>query len=319
MQCMEFATNRSVSLVLGGNVFGWTADRDASFEVLDAYQAHGGTLIDTSDSYSQWAPGNDGGESETILGEWLASRPAEGRPALASKVGQSHHRPGLSAASIEAALEDTLGRLGVPAVDLYYAHFDEDGRSVEEIARAFSGLRAAGMIGGIGVSNLSPARIAEWLAVAEREGLHGPTVIQKEYSLMERGIETDAVPLAERHGMTVQTYYSLARGFLTGKYRDGAAAVDSPRAGVASGYLDERGRAVLGVLDEVASRHGATPAAVSLAWLASRPGIGGVVASARTPAQFSGLVEATRLELRADDVDELERVSRRPQATAGRR
>ncbi|MHA6630269.1 aldo/keto reductase [Pseudonocardia sichuanensis] len=310
---MQFAMNRSVSLVLGGNVFGWTADRDASFQVLDAYLDHGGALVDTADSYSQWAPGNRGGESERILGEWIAARPEPTPLVIASKVGQSHRRPGLSAENIRAAVHDSLERLGASSLGLYFAHFDEDGRPIEEIARAFSELRAEGLVEEIGVSNLGVERISGWLDVAAREGLYGPTVIQKEYSLVERGIEVDVLPLAQQHGLTVQTYYSLARGFLAGKYRDGTV-VDSPRAQVAAGYLDDRGRAVLAELDAVAARHDASVSAVSLAWLATRPTVGGVIASARTLEQLAGLVEATRLTLDPEDVSRLDEVSQTPQS-----
>ncbi|MCF6470172.1 aldo/keto reductase [Nonomuraea sp. MG754425] len=295
-------------IVLGGNVFGWTADRDASFAVLDAFVAAGGTLIDTADSYSQWAPGNSGGESETIIGAWLAGR-GDGPPvSIAGKVGQSKHRPGLAAGNIRAAVADSLDRLGRSSIDLYYAHFDDEDRPIEEIARAFSRLRDEKLITEIGVSNFSVARITAWLDVAEREGLHGPTVIQKQYSLMERGIEDDVLPLARERGLTVMTYYSLAHGFLTGKYRDGAT-VDSPRARSAAAYLNERGHAVLGALDEVAARHRAAPAAVALAWLAVRPAVSGVIASARDTAQLRDLLDAARVRLGEQDVARLDAAS----------
>ncbi|WP_317619778.1 aldo/keto reductase [Nonomuraea phyllanthi] len=295
-------------IVLGGNVFGWTADRDASFAVLDAFVAAGGTLIDTADSYSQWAPGNSGGESETIIGAWLAGR-GDGPPvAIAGKVSQSKHRPGLAPDNIRAAIADSLARLGRTSIELYYAHFDDEDRPIEEIARAFSQLRDEKLIAEIGVSNFSAERIAAWLDVAEREGLHGPTVIQKEYSLMERGIEADVIPLARERGLTVMTYYSLARGFLTGKYRDGAM-VDSPRAQAAAAYLDDRGHAVLAALDEVAARHRAAPAAVALAWLAVRPAVGGVIASARDTGQLSDVLAAARVRLSEEDVARLDAAS----------
>ena len=175
------------------------------------------------------------------------------------------------------------------------------------------------MIDEIGVSNFSAARISAWLDVAEREGLHAPTVIQREYSLLERGIEGDILPLAAERGLSVTTYYSLARGFLTGKYRDGAAAIDSPRAGVAAGYLDDRGRAILAALDEVSARHHTSPTAVALAWLGTRPHISGVIASARTTEQLDGLLAATRLRLDEADIARLESASQAPELAAGRR
>ncbi|NKQ57907.1 aldo/keto reductase [Amycolatopsis sp. K13G38] len=294
-------------LVLGGNVFGWTADRETSFEVLDAFVEAGGTHIDTADSYSQWAPGNEGGESETILGAWLADHGAG--TTIASKVGQSKHRPGLAPDNIRAALADSLRRLGRDSLDLYYAHFDDEDRPIEEIARTFSRVREEGLIGAIGVSNFSADRIAAWLQIAEREGWHAPTVIQKEYSLVERGIEADIVPLAREHGLSVLTYYSLGRGFLTGKYRDDTPVADSPRAGIAAGYLDDRGRAVLAALDDVSARHGTVPAAIALAWLATRPQVGGVIASGRNTAQLSDILAAARVRLSADDVALLDQAS----------
>lgn len=310
MQCMEIST--PAPIVLGGNVFGWTANRDDSFAVLDAYHAAGGTLIDTADSYSQWAAGNSGGESETIIGAWLADRTnGAGQPgiAIATKVGQATRRKGLAEANIHAAVRDSLDRLGRSSLDVYYAHFDEQGRPIEEIARAFSQLREDGLIAEIGVSNFSAERITAWLDVADRDGLHPPTVIQKEYSLVERGIEADILPLAMARGLTVTTYYSLARGFLTGKYRDGAADVVSPRASVAAGYLDERGRAVLAALDEVAARHHTAPATIALAWLAVRPAVSGVIASARTTEQLADVLAASTVRLTEDDIARLDTAS----------
>jgi aryl-alcohol dehydrogenase-like predicted oxidoreductase len=309
MQCMDFSQQAGrASIVLGGNVFGWTADRGASFAVLDAFAAAGGTLVDTADSYSQWAPGNSGGESETIIGAW-PGRPDRPPLALAGKVGQSKRRPGLSEENIRAAIHDSLDRLGRSSFELYYAHFDDPDRPIEEIARSFSQLREDGLAGALGVSNFSAERISAWLDVADQEGLHPPTVIQKEYSLMERGIEKDVIPLARERGLTVMTYYSLARGFLTGKYRDGAAPVDSPRAGVAEGYLDERGRAVLAALDEVAARHATTPVAIALAWLAARPAVSGVIASARDTGQLAGILAATQVRLDEADMGRLDEAS----------
>jgi aryl-alcohol dehydrogenase-like predicted oxidoreductase len=301
-------------IVLGSNVFGWTADRDDSFAVLDAYRAAGGTLIDTADSYSQWAPGNTGGESETIIGAWLAERaassPTDGPAiAVASKVGQSTRREGLAEDNIRAAVRDSLNRLGRCSLDLYYAHFDEESRPIEEIARAFSQLREDGLIAEIGVSNFSAERITAWLDVAEQDGLHPPTVVQKEYSLVQRGIEAEIVPLALARGLTIMTYYSLARGFLTGKYRNSAADVDSPRASVAAGYLDERGRAVLGALDDVAARHNTTLTAVALAWLAARPAVSGVIASARSVGQLTDVLAAGKVRLDSADVALLDAAS----------
>lgn len=306
---MELLLDDSVPLVFGGNVFGWTADRETSFAVLDHYVSHGGSLVDTADSYSQWVPGNSGGESETILGAWLAERGERDRVRIATKVGQFHRRRGLSGDNIRAAIEDSLERLGRSSVELYYAHFDEEERPIEEIARSFSRLREEGLIDEIGVSNFSVERIAAWLDVAEREGLHAPTVIQKEYSLMERGIEADVVPLARERGLTIMTYYSLARGFLTGKYRDGAACVDSPRAGAAAGVPGRPRSGGLAALDDIAARHGCSVTAVALAWLGTRPQVSGVIASARNTEQRDALIEASRVRLSEADVSRLDAVS----------
>lgn len=309
---MDSARITPAPLVLGGNVFGWTADRETSFAVLDAFTASGGTLVDTADSYSQWVPGNSGGESEAIIGAWLSHRPDSGSPAIATKVGRWIRRPGLSEGNIRAAINDSLERLGRSSVELYYAHFDDEDLPIEEIARAFSRLRDDKLIHEIGVSNFTAERISAWLDVAEREGLHPPTVIQKEYSLMERGIETDILPLARERGLTVMTYYSLARGFLTGKYRDGAPIGDSPRASVAAAYLDDRGRRVLAALDDVAARHSASPAAVALAWLATRPQVSGVITSARNLDQLSDVLAATRIRLGDADIATLTDASDTP-------
>lgn len=296
-------------LCLGGNVFGWTADERTSFRILDAYTAAGGNFVDTADSYSAWVEGNRGGESERLIGRWLASR---GRPSdlvIATKVSRHPDFPGLSGANIEAASQASLERLGVETIDLYYAHFDDPETPVEESARAFSALVDEGRVRHVGLSNHGPERIREWLEVCEREGLHAPVCVQPPYNLMERGIEADLVPLAREHGLALLPYYGLARGFLTGKYRPGTE-VDSPRAGKARLHLeDPRGERVLEALDTVAKQNDVTPAAVALSWLADRPAVVSVLASARDPEQLADLLPVHHLRLDDDATALLTRAS----------
>lgn len=288
-------------LCLGGNVFGWTADEHTSFQVLDAYTAAGGNFVDTADSYSAWVEGNHGGESETIIGRWLASR---GRPpgmVVATKVSQHPDFRGLSAANVRAAAQASLERLGVETIDLYYAHFDDPGTPLAESAQAFSDLVEEGKVRHVGLSNHSPGRIRAWLDVCRERGLHAPVCVQPHYNLVERGIESDLVPLAREHDLALLPYYGLARGFLTGKYRPGTNGGDSPRAEKARAYLDQpRGERVLRALDTVADREGVCHAAVALSWLADRPQVSSVLASARGPAQLADLLPVNHLRLSAE-------------------
>lgn len=288
-------------LCLGGNVFGWTADEPASFRVLDDYVAGGGTFIDTADSYTAWIEGNSGGESETVIGRWLADR---GRPeglVLATKVGRHPEFRGLSAANVHAAARASLDRLGLESVDLYYAHIDDPETPLEESARAFSELVDSGLVRHIGLSNHTPERIRAWLDICADRGLHAPVCVQPHYNLLERGAEDALVPLAQERGLALLPYFGLARGFLTGKYRPGGPAVDSPRAGSASALLeDARALRVLDALDTVAGRLGVAQAAVALAWLADRPEVASVLASARGPEQLADLLSVQSLVLDPD-------------------
>jgi len=297
-------------LCLGGNVFGWTADEAASRAVLDAYVAGGGNFIDTADSYSAFAPGNRGGESEEILGPWLASRRDREQLVVATKVSQHPEFRGLAPANVRAAADASLTRLKAEHIDLYYAHYDDPEVPIEDIAGAFSELVDAGKVRWIGLSNFTPERIAEWLAAAETDGLHKPVALQPHYNLVERDYEQSRRPVAERHGLGVVPYFALAKGFLTGKYRPGVN-VDSPRAGGAQAYLTPEGLAVLDALDEVAAAHGTSDTAVALAWLAAQPTIVAPIASARNADQLADLLASAALELTPE---ELERLS-----TAGRR
>ena len=297
-------------LCLGGNVFGWTADESASFRVLDDYVAGGGTFVDTADSYSAWAPGHRGGESETLIGRWLADR---GRPedlVLATKVSRHPEFPGLSAGNVHAAADASLERLGVDAIDLYYAHFDDPDTPLEESARAFSELVDAGKVRYIGLSNHTPDRIRAWLDICADQGLHAPVCVQPHYNLVERGVEDALVPLARERRLSLLPYFGLARGFLTGKYRPGGPSVDSPRAGSAGALLeDERALRVLDALDTVAGRLGVPQAAVALAWLADRPTVSSVLASARGPEQLADLLPVNTLVLDAESADLLTEAS----------
>ncbi|GAB2500100.1 aldo/keto reductase [Nocardiopsis aegyptia] len=297
-------------LCLGGNVFGWTADEDTSFRVLDAYRDAGGTFVDTADSYSAWAEGHTGGESETVIGAWLASR---GRPddlVVATKVSQHPEFPGLSADNVRAAAHASLKRLGVDAIDLYYAHFDDPRTPVAESAGAFSALVDEGKVRAIGLSNHSPERITEWLDVCRDRGLHAPVCVQPQYNLMERAIEADLVPLARERGLALLPYFGLARGFLTGKYRPGGGDVDSPRAGRARAYLERpEGPRVLAALDAIAAERDAAPATIALAWLVDRPGVASVLASARDLDQWSALLPVGELRLTDQEKARLDEAS----------
>ncbi|WP_285114393.1 aldo/keto reductase [Leifsonia sp. fls2-241-R2A-40a] len=295
-------------LSLGGNVFGWTADRETSFDVLDRYAAAGGNFVDTADGYSAWVPGNTGGDSERILGEWFDARGNRDQVVLATKVSQHPEFKGLAADNIRRAADASLERLQSEYIDLYYAHFDDETVPLEETVAALSGLVDAGKVRYIGISNYSPERIEEWFRITEREGLHRAVALQPHYNLVERAYETKYRPIAEREGLGVMPYFALAAGFLTGKYRDGVT-VDSARAGGAAKYLDETGRSVLAALDEVAAAHDASVASVALAWLAAQPTITAPIASARTIEQLPDLLASVELELSRDELEALDGAS----------
>ncbi|MFJ6069164.1 aldo/keto reductase [Streptomyces tendae] len=297
-------------LALGGNVFGWTADQNESFAVLDAYTAAGGNFVDTADSYSAWVDGNSGGESETVLGQWLVARGNRDDVVLATKVSQHPQYPGLSAANIKAAADASLRRLGTDRIDLYYTHFDKPEVPVEEIIGALDELVKAGKVRYIAASNISAERLAASLEFSDREGLARYVALQPHYNLVSRDTyEGELRDLAERAGLAAVPYYALAAGFLTGKYRPGTD-VDSPRAGGAAKHLEtERGRRVLAVLDEIAAAHEAPVATVALAWLAARPTVAAPIASARTVEQLPALLGVAELSLTEDEVGRLTQAS----------
>ncbi|MBW0089793.1 aldo/keto reductase [Pseudonocardia sp. KRD-184] len=293
-------------LCLGANVFGWTADRDASFAVLDGFVAAGGTVIDTADSYMWRAPGNSGGESETIIGEWMAARGNRDDVVIATKVGSLPTRPGLSAANVRAACEDSLRRLRTDRIDLYWAHKDDPETPQEETLEAFDALVRAGSVREIGASNFSADRLRSALDVSASAGTAAYVAAQPHYNLVERTeFEAGLAPLLAERGVACLPYYALAKGFLTGKYREGGAAVESVRAEGARAYLDERGTAVLAALDEVGAAHDVPVAAVALAWLAAQPTVAAPIASARTPEQLTDLLPALTLELSDDELGRL--------------
>ncbi|MFI7339421.1 aldo/keto reductase [Streptomyces sp. NPDC050085] len=286
-------------LCLGGNVFGFSADEAASFAVLDAYTAGGGNFIDTADSYSAWAPGNQGGESETIIGKWVKARGNRDDVVIATKVGRHPDFLGLRGDNIKAAADASLKRLDTDYIDLYYTHFDDDETiPVEEIIGALDELVKAGKVRDIAVSNISPERLQESLDFSDREGLARYVAIQPHYNLVSRDTYEGArQDIASRAGLGAAPYFGLASGFLTGKYRPGVA-VDSVRADKAGAHLDSaRGQKVLVALDEVAQAHGAEVATVALAWLAAQPTVAAPIASARTVEQLPALLAVADLEL----------------------
>ena len=290
-------------LCLGGNVFGWTADRDASFAVLDAYVEAGGNFIDTADTYMR----PNMGISETIIGEWMAARGNRDALVIATKVGSDG---GLSAANIAAHVDESLGRLLTDRIDLYYAHKDDGSVPVRETVRAFDETVRQGKVRYVAASNVPPDRLEDSLRIAADEGLAPYVWLQPHYNLVERsGYERDYAPIAASHGLDVAPYYALASGFLTGKYRSAATDGDSPRAEQAASYLDERGRRVLAALDEVAAERGVEPAAVAVAWLLAKPGVTSPIASARTPEQLAAVLPAVGLELTADQITRLDEAS----------
>jgi aryl-alcohol dehydrogenase (NADP+) len=294
-------------LCLGGNVFGWTIDEQRSFEVLDAYVQGGGNFIDTADIYGRRGPDGPGG-SERIIGSWIAARENRDELVIATKVGSSG---GLSEAAINTAVEGSLERLGIEQIDLYYAHLDDRDTPLEETLRAFQRLIDSGAIRYAAASNYSAGRLTEALELGRREGLASYVALQPHYNLLERaGYEAELRPLCERYGLACVPYFGLARGFLTGKYRPGGEEVSSPRAaGVRESYFNDRGFAVLAVLDDLAAAHQTTVAAVALAWLTAQPTVVAPIASATSREQVSDQLPATKLELTAAELERLSAVS----------
>ncbi|MFF7265914.1 aldo/keto reductase [Streptomyces sp. NPDC008159] len=297
-------------LSLGGNVFGWTADETESFAVLDAYADAGGNFIDTADSYSAWVEGNTGGESETIIGKWVKARGNRADVVIATKVSQHPEYQGLSAATIKAAADASLARLGTDHIDLYYTHFDKPEVPVEEIITALDDLVRAGKVRAIAASNITPERLQASLDFSAREGLARYVALQPHYNLVSRDTYEGALQsVAADAGLSAVPYFALAKGFLTGKYRPGTT-VDSPRAAGAGAYLDTpRGTRVLAALDEIARSRNAEIATIALAWLTAQPTVTAPIASARTTTQLPPLLAVADLTLTPEELKTLTEAS----------
>ncbi|WP_217606295.1 aldo/keto reductase [Chitinophaga sp. GbtcB8] len=299
-------------LAFGGNVFGWTVDEPNSFKLLDAFTGAGFNLIDTADVYSKWVSGNKGGESETIIGNWLKQSGKREQVIIATKVGgeMGPQQKGTSKAYITKAVEDSLRRLQTDYIDLYQTHFDEETTPVEETLATYAELIKAGKVRVIGTSNMSPERLTLSLHNSEDYGYPRYETLQPEYNLYDRQkFETSYMPICEEHGLSVLPYYALASGFLSGKYRSKEDISKSPRGQKALSYLNDRGMKILAALDEVAARYKTNPASVAIAWLAQRPGIAAPIASATSVEQLEELLQASKLGLDQAAMEQLNEAS----------
>ena len=299
-------------LCFGGNVFGWTVDKQESFKLLDAFVDAGFNFIDTADTYSWWVPGNKGGESEAIIGEWFAQRKNREKIILSTKTGSQNneHPKDVSKKSILENVEKSLLRLKTDYIDLYQTHFDDEITPVEETLSAYQQLIKEGKVRVIGTSNMSPERIRESLKASENEGLPKYQTLQPLYNLMERdAYEKELRGIVEENNMGVFSYYSLASGFLTGKYRSEDDLAKSQRGGGVEKYLTEKGFKVLEALDNISHKHGTTQAAISLAWLMARPTITSPIVSATSIRQMDSIIKAPQLKLDKEDMDVLNEVS----------
>lgn len=299
-------------LNFGGNVFGWTLDESQSFEILDQFVGAGFNFIDTADTYSWWVNGI-GGQSEEIIGKWLKSRGNRQDMVIATKVGSETQEHGydISKKHILKSADDSLRRLGVDHIDLYYTHFDDKVTPVEETLSAYDELIKAGKVRYIAASNLSPTRLIESFDAAEKNGLPKYVALQPHYNLVERsGFEADYAPLVEKYGLSVFPYWSLAAGFLTGKYRTEADFDNTTRGGGIKKYFDNKGKAVLKALDSIADKHGVQQATVALAWLLAKPLITAPIVSATSASQLETLFAAPTLKLDTEDIQLLNEVSK---------
>ncbi|HEX7854054.1 MAG TPA: aldo/keto reductase [Sphingobium sp.] len=304
------ATGLSIApLVLGGNVFGVNGmDRDRSFAVLDGFVGGGGTMLDTADYYSAYLPDGKGGESETMIGEWLASRGGRDRIQIATKVGgpMGSGFGGLGKDYLPRAVDASLKRLQTDYIDLYFAHFDDDSVPQEEVVEAFDALVTAGKVRSLGASNFTPARFASALDIAAAAGLTPYTAFQPHYNLLERDLETELLPLCRERDIGVVAFFSLAQGYLTGKYRSEGDLSQSRRGGGVKKYMEGKGPGVLAVMDEIAQRRGISHAAIALAWVAAKPGVSAPIASATTKAQLDDLMPSLTLALSPDEMARLD-------------
>ena len=282
-------------LCLGGNVFGYSADKQNSEAVLSFYADNGGNFIDTADMYSQWAPGHIGGESERIIGDWMAKRGNRQKMIIATKVSKLDTRPGLKAANIRAACDESLKRLKSDYIDLYYAHQDDLDTPIEESLGAFDELIKAGKVRYIAASNFTPERLQESLDISKANGLSNYIASQDQYNLMEREYEKGLMPTIEKNNLSQIPFYGLARGFLTGKYRPGVSVESVRASGVASNYANERGWNLLSKLDQIAKDKKTTVAAISLAWLRAQPTVATPIASATKLEQIKEIMPIVEL------------------------
>jgi aryl-alcohol dehydrogenase-like predicted oxidoreductase len=299
-------------LAFGGNVFGWTVDESMSFKLLDAFVEAGFNLIDTADVYSHWAPGNKGGESETIIGKWLQRGGRRDGVVIATKVGNEMGpgRKGLSKPYILRAVEDSLRRLQTDTIDLYQSHGDDPETPLEETLEAYDQLIREGKVRVIGASNYDAKRLDQALQVSRQQGFPRYECLQPLYNLYDRAdFEKELEPLCRKQGLGVITYFSLASGFLTGKYRSAEDLADRARADMVKKYLGERGLRILAALDKVARQHGLTPVKIALAWLIAQPSITAPIASATSLEQLQELIEATAVELDESSMDLLKEAS----------
>jgi aryl-alcohol dehydrogenase-like predicted oxidoreductase len=304
-------------LALGGNVFGWTADEKSSFAVLDAFVDAGGTMIDTADVYSNWVPGHRGGESESLIGRWLKSSGKRDKVVIATKVGfldgeivDGEYVAALDPDVIFRACDASLARLGIDCIDLHYEHKDNEAVPLAESLGAFETLREQGKIRAVGISNFTAERVDEAISTARRCGFTPPVALQPRYNLVEREqFEGELRDSAIRNGLEVFPYFSLANGFLTGKYRSEKDLDQSPRGKRVAGYLEGRGRRVLDELDAIAAETGAALATVALAWLMAQPAITAPIASATSVPQLAELVAAMELDLSLDQIERLDAAS----------
>nr|WP_296774333.1 aldo/keto reductase [Rhodococcus sp. (in: high G+C Gram-positive bacteria)] len=299
-------------LALGGNTFGWTSDENSSFEVLDAFTAGGGNFIDTSDSYSAFADGNSGGESETIIGNWTAARGNREDVVIATKVSQHPEFKGLAPQNIKAAAEASLKRLQSDHIDVYYAHFDDEKTPLAESLAAFDELVKDGKVRYVAISNYSAARIEEWLSIAAQNDFAKPIALQPHYNLVTRKeYESELAAVATDNNLGVFPYFALASGFLAGKYRTREDLEGQARARIATGYFTDKGLDVVNALSEIADAHGAEISTVALAWLLEQPSVTAPIASASKISQLPALLAAPSLKLAADETARLTEVSGR--------
>lgn len=298
---------------LGGNVFGWTLDEKKSFEILDAFVDARFDFIDTADMYSYWIDGGAGGQSETIIGKWMKARNNRDKVIIATKVGGATgvNEVDTSRKHILETVEKSLKRLQTDYIDIYYTHYDDEKTPIEETLSAYDELIKQGKVRHIAASNISPERLRESMEISEKNNLPKYQALQPLYNLVEReGYEKNYAPLVEEFGLTVFPYYALASGFLTGKYRSKDDLAKSVRGKGVANYLNDKGLNILKALDELAEKHNAVPATISLAWLSAQPNIGGPVASATSIEQLNQILASTKINLSQEDLELLDKASK---------